>query len=75
MPPKDRKLAKLLLDVPALPKGVLGGVFKALREQGGEHATLALIVARDLALMRPPSRQQALESMLDMAVDPDAELR
>lgn len=75
MPPKDRSLARLLLEVPALPNDLLDNLFKDLREQGDEHATLALIIARDVALMRPPNRQQALDAMLSMAVGQDEGLR
>ena len=75
LPPKDRSLARLLVDVPALPQGVVTTLFEALQEQGGEHATLALIAARDLVLLRPSIRFHALNTLLAMAVSPESDLR
>ena len=75
LPPKDRSLARLLVDVPALPEEVLTTLFQALQAQGEEHATLALIAARDLVLLRPSIRFPALKTLLEMAVSPDSSLR
>ena len=68
-------MARLLLDVPALPTEALDRLLQDLREEGSEHATLALIIARDMTLMRPSNRFQALNAMLEMAVSHDDELR
>lgn len=75
LPPKDRSLARLLVDVPGLPQEVLASLFEDLQAQGDEHATLALIAARDLVLLRPSIRFQALDTLLAMAVSPESDLR
>jgi hypothetical protein len=75
LPAKDRSLARLLVDVPALPAELLTELLDGLKAAGGEHATLALITARDIVLMRPANRPEALRSMLEMAVAVDPDIR
>ena len=72
---KDRTIARILLDAPALPDQLLKDLLQGLLGQGGEHATLALIAARDVVMMRPANRPQALQAMLEAAVMDDREIR
>jgi len=75
LPEKDRSLARLLVDVPALPPHLLVEILDQLMAAGGEQATLALIAARDVVLMRPANRPEALRALLEMAVAVDFDVR
>ena len=75
LPAKDRTIARILLDAPALPDQLLVDLLQGLLGQGGEHATLALIAARDVVMLRPANRPQALQAMLEAAVVHDREIR
>lgn len=75
LPAKDRILARLLVDVPALPNAILENLLRSLVEEDAEHATLSLIAARDVVMLRPANRPQALDSMLGMAVALDEGIR
>ena len=75
MPAKDRTLAKLLVDAPALPSELLKECLADLQARGGDYATLALIAARDVIINRPANRAVALDAILHMAVSKDPDMR
>ena len=73
--PKDRALARLLLEAPALPEPLVPDLLRSLFLEGGEHATLALIATRDIMAQRPAIRLQALQVILSAAVAQDGDVR
>lgn len=75
MPAKDRSIAQLLVEAPALPPELLKEALDGLLAQGADYATLALVTARDVIMLRPGSRQPALQALLQMAVSADQDVR
>ena len=72
---KDRALIKLMEEVPMIPPRVTVPILESmLREPNGQD-TVALIVARDAILNRPPSRSALLDLVLDAAVSETDALR
>ena len=68
-------LPKLLVEVPSLPKEQFVECIASLLQKSGEHATLALITARDVIVNRPGNRPEAMKAILEMAVSQNTELR
>ncbi len=75
VPPSDRTIVSLLTEAPALPEPKIQEFLSSLCSAGGEWATLALIAARDIALTRPPSRQNAVAVALEASISQDVEVR
>jgi hypothetical protein len=75
VPPSDRTIVSLLTEAPALPEPKVQEFLSSLCAAGGEWATLALIAARDVALTRPPSRQNAVAVALEASISEDVDVR
>jgi symplekin len=75
VPPSDRTIVFLLTAAPALPEPRVQEFLSSLCAAGGEWATLALIASRDVALTRPPSRQNAVNVALEASISRDVDVR
>lgn len=56
LPSRDKAIAQILLEAPALPSPGVGQFLAEVAGQGGDWATLALSCARDIIMHRPPNR-------------------
>eukprot|EP00887_Chlorella_sp_A99_P000002 scaffold16.g2.t1 len=75
LPPSDRTLARLLAEAPALPMPAVAQHLRQLCAAGPDWSTLALLAARDVILLRPPSRQPMLQLVLAAAAGEDEDAR
>lgn len=75
VPPSDRTIVFLLTEAPVLPEPRVQEFLSSLCAAGGEWATLALVAARDVALARPPSRQNAVTVALEASISKDVDVR
>ncbi|CAL8471131.1 g10673 [Coccomyxa elongata] len=73
--PKDRTIARLLLDAPALPQPAVAQFLADVAAGGTEWATLALSAAFDVVMGRPCDRAPVLDMVLSTATAQDEDIR
>jgi len=76
LPPSDRTLITVLLEVPALPMPSTRQFLQDICSSSGpEWSTLGLLAAKDLILQRPPVRDDVLALTLEASVSKDDDTR
>jgi len=76
LPPSDRTLITVLLEVPALPMPSTRQFLQDICSSNGpEWSTLGLLAAKDLILQRPPVRDEVLALTLEASVSKDDDTR
>ena len=66
---------RVLLEAPALPMPAVRQFLQQVAEGGPEWCTLALLAARDIILLRPPSREPLMQLVLDSCAAPTSDTR
>lgn len=71
---KDKTLAKLYLDAPALNDDAIDILHKIMKEEA-ERFVACVSTLRDLVTNRPPVREKCLNVLLEYCINPDVRMR
>jgi len=75
LPPTDKALPNLLLEIPIIPPEVIVPFVEDLIREGNGWDNLGLVIARDVILNRPKCRKELLDVVLQLCSSKDSDLR
>ena len=75
LPPTDKALPNLLLEIPIIPSEVIVPFLQDLIREGNGWDNLGLVMARDVILNRPKCRKELLDVVLQLCSSEDNDLR